>query len=266
MITSDNNIVVTWFTLVCEHAVKISTTRSYVITASGRIGTSHLHFYPSGLLQGILTGIRGLSNGFGPAVFGLLFYIFHVQLDETAMEDSAEPDNTPYTTVSSSALFPNKILFIKSIKTDDIGRFDHTWVSYFSVFPWLTRSPSQMSMPGGPFLFGALLAFAALLITLSLPELKEKVKRVIKLTIWYFLTRFVFQNCVQRGSCCFVIIETDVHHYFRRSIIRRQMKLSWLLGVIVIQSRASLTKTSALCSHLRVYHSHIRGHIHRWCF
>lgn len=40
-----------------------------------------------------------------------------------------------------------------------------------------------MSMPGGPFLFGALLAFAALLITLSLPELKEKVKRVIKLTI-----------------------------------------------------------------------------------
>jgi hypothetical protein len=27
-----------------------------------------------------------------------------------------------------------------------------------------------MSMPGGPFLFGALLAFLALLITMSLPE------------------------------------------------------------------------------------------------
>ena len=30
--------------------------------------------------------------------------------------------------------------------------------------------PSQMSLPGGPFLFGALLAFLALLITMSLPE------------------------------------------------------------------------------------------------
>jgi len=84
-----------------------------------------------GLLQGILTGIRGLSNGFGPAVFGLLFYIFHVQLDETAMEDSAEPDAD-------------------------------------------TSAYTSMSLPGGPFLFGALLAFVALLITLSLPELKEK--------------------------------------------------------------------------------------------
>ena len=28
----------------------------------------------------------------------------------------------------------------------------------------------QMSLPGGPFLFGALLAFLALLITMSLPD------------------------------------------------------------------------------------------------
>ena len=31
-----------------------------------------------------------------------------------------------------------------------------------------------MSLPGGPFLFGALLAFVALLVTLSLPEVRSK--------------------------------------------------------------------------------------------
>ena len=54
-------------------------------------------------MQGILTGIRGLSNGFGPAVFGLLFYFFHVELDETAidMNNNDDSDNsTKYNGVS----------------------------------------------------------------------------------------------------------------------------------------------------------------------
>lgn len=82
-----------------------------------------------GLLQGILTGIRGLSNGFGPAVFGLLFYFFHVELDESSVMDETDP----------------------ALEED------------------ITKS-TAMSMPGGPFLFGALLAFIALLITISLPD------------------------------------------------------------------------------------------------
>ena len=32
-------------------------------------------------MQGIITGIRGLCNGLGPALFGLMFFIFHVDLD-----------------------------------------------------------------------------------------------------------------------------------------------------------------------------------------
>ena len=38
----------------------------------------------------------------------------------------------------------------------------------------------QMSLPGGPFLFGALLAFMALLITMSLPEAAPMSKVDIK--------------------------------------------------------------------------------------
>lgn len=34
-----------------------------------------------GFVQGVATGIRGLCNGFGPAIFGLLFFIFNVDIN-----------------------------------------------------------------------------------------------------------------------------------------------------------------------------------------
>ena len=37
---------------------------------------------PSGVVQGIVTGVRGLCSGLGPAMFGFIFYIFHVDLSE----------------------------------------------------------------------------------------------------------------------------------------------------------------------------------------
>lgn len=33
-----------------------------------------------GLVQGMVTGMRGLCNGLGPAMFGVIFYLFHVDL------------------------------------------------------------------------------------------------------------------------------------------------------------------------------------------
>ena len=43
-----------------------------------------------GVVLGILTGMRGLCNGLGPAIFGLLFWLSNVNLSE-------EPDLTPAT-------------------------------------------------------------------------------------------------------------------------------------------------------------------------
>ncbi|XP_061482175.1 hippocampus abundant transcript-like protein 1 isoform X2 [Rhineura floridana] len=37
-----------------------------------------------GVVQGIITGIRGLCNGLGPALFGFIFFLFHVELNELA--------------------------------------------------------------------------------------------------------------------------------------------------------------------------------------
>ena len=39
------------------------------------------HFF-EGVVQGIVTGIRGLCNGIGPALYGLIFYLFHVDLSD----------------------------------------------------------------------------------------------------------------------------------------------------------------------------------------
>lgn len=36
----------------------------------------------SGLVQGMVTGMRGLCNGLGPAMFGVIFYLFHVDLND----------------------------------------------------------------------------------------------------------------------------------------------------------------------------------------
>ena len=55
-----------------------------------------LRFSTTGAVQGIVTGIRGLCNGLGPAAFGLLFGLFHVDLTEP--HDAAEARNQ---TVSS---------------------------------------------------------------------------------------------------------------------------------------------------------------------
>jgi hypothetical protein len=40
-------------------------------------------FASTGVAQGIITGIRGLCNGLGPALFGFIFYLFHVDLEKT---------------------------------------------------------------------------------------------------------------------------------------------------------------------------------------
>ena len=49
----------------------------------------------TGVAQGIITGIRGLCNGLGPAMFGCVFYMFHVNLSEDNKNpDPIKPDNT----------------------------------------------------------------------------------------------------------------------------------------------------------------------------
>ncbi|XP_036597532.1 hippocampus abundant transcript-like protein 1 [Trichosurus vulpecula] len=46
-----------------------------------------------GVAQGIITGIRGLCNGLGPALYGFIFFLFHVELTELESVQSSEESN-----------------------------------------------------------------------------------------------------------------------------------------------------------------------------
>ncbi|KAK2541520.1 Hiat1 [Columba livia] len=83
-----------------------------------------------GVVQGMITGIRGLCNGLGPALYGFIFYIFHVELNELPMPESPPGGSV----VTQYHLQQNSII------------------------------------PGPPFLFGACSVLLALLVALFIPE------------------------------------------------------------------------------------------------
>ena len=51
-----------------------------------------------GLVQGMVTGIRGLCNGLGPAMYGVIFYLFHVDLNE----EVPGKDNTNFSNTTNN--------------------------------------------------------------------------------------------------------------------------------------------------------------------
>uniref|UniRef100_A0A6Q2ZAZ2 Major facilitator superfamily (MFS) profile domain-containing protein n=1 Tax=Esox lucius TaxID=8010 RepID=A0A6Q2ZAZ2_ESOLU len=84
-----------------------------------------------GVVQGMITGIRGLCNGLGPAFYGFIFYLFHVEL-------------TDLDTVDSSG---------KESKLNMANPTDESSI-----------------IPGPPFLFGACSVLLSLLVALFIPE------------------------------------------------------------------------------------------------
>lgn len=136
------------------------TTQFWMMWAAGTLAALSSLSYPAisaliscnadsdqqGVVQGIVTGIRGLCNGLGPALYGLIFYIFHVNLTEEVHGTTGVP------------LVPS----LKPINT--------------SFVPALHRMKSKSSsvIPGPPFLFGACLVFLSLLTALFLPQVKPR--------------------------------------------------------------------------------------------
>ncbi|XP_076758789.1 hippocampus abundant transcript 1 protein isoform X2 [Xylocopa sonorina] len=95
-----------------------------------------------GLVQGMVTGMRGLCNGLGPAMFGVIFYLFRVDLN----------DNSPSPLARPSPLDENN-------KTG-------TATQHLDVMPQIV---TQL-VPGPPFVFGALLVICALLVAAFIPD------------------------------------------------------------------------------------------------
>ncbi|XP_021234307.1 hippocampus abundant transcript 1 protein-like [Numida meleagris] len=84
-----------------------------------------------GVVQGMITGIRGLCNGLGPALYGFVFYLFHVELNEMA-------------------------------EVETLGKASK---------PNMANPTDESSIiPGPPFLFGACSVLLSLLVALFIPE------------------------------------------------------------------------------------------------
>ncbi|KAM4752755.1 hippocampus abundant transcript-like protein 1 isoform 3-T3 [Cyanocitta cristata] len=58
-----------------------------------------------GVVQGIITGVRGLCNGLGPALYGFIFFLFHVELNEL-LPDSTSEKKTKQNLSDKRAIIP----------------------------------------------------------------------------------------------------------------------------------------------------------------
>ena len=99
--------------------------------------SNHSHADQQGVSQGMVTGIRGLCNGIGPALYGFIFWIFRVSLNETSGSGSGSSGS------NGSGNHPD------------------------------SRPPTYASthfLPGPPFLFGAVLALLAIFVTWFIPS------------------------------------------------------------------------------------------------
>ncbi|KAF2349119.1 Major facilitator superfamily associated domain [Trinorchestia longiramus] len=156
----------------------------------------HTDVDKQGVVQGIVTGVRGLCSGLGPAMFGFIFYIFHVDLSETP---SQRRNSSP---VSSHPRVVQLVLRWCNWCSDgatgaQMVQLVPRWCSwcpggavgaqvvqlvlkccYEQVLQVMSTNVSvvrEMSvgpnlMPGPPFVFGALMVITALLVAAFIPE------------------------------------------------------------------------------------------------
>ncbi|KAK3583223.1 hypothetical protein CHS0354_015391 [Potamilus streckersoni] len=99
--------------------------------------SAHADADQQGVAQGVVTGIRGLCNGLGPALFGFIFYLFHVDLNET-------------------------------MDIDHLARGHDTGTNQSTVHQNLVKN--EKVIPGPPFAFGTMLVIIALLVAVNIPS------------------------------------------------------------------------------------------------
>uniref|UniRef100_A0A0L8IDA7 Major facilitator superfamily (MFS) profile domain-containing protein n=1 Tax=Octopus bimaculoides TaxID=37653 RepID=A0A0L8IDA7_OCTBM len=116
----------------CSGAIAAMSSITYPAISS--FVSAHVYADQQGVAQGMVTGIRGLCNGLGPALYGFIFYLFHVDLNDMADSNKKKPillNNSSHPTTTNTLL---------------------------------------NVVPGPPFAFGAILVILALLVTVFIPD------------------------------------------------------------------------------------------------
>ncbi|CAD5217410.1 unnamed protein product [Bursaphelenchus xylophilus] len=113
-----------------------------------------------GTVQGVMTGIRGLCQGFGPAMFGFFFYMFDMDLSADGDEPTGHIGVGPQFPMPHIRLQPFETKIISPSKNETIVEQKLDQIHNF--------------IPGPPFLFGALLVFMALMVNINMPTVSSK--------------------------------------------------------------------------------------------
>ena len=87
--------------------------------------SSHASPDQQGVAQGVVTGIRGLCNGIGPALFGVIFFLFGVDLNKDTPQ--ADTDAVLDHTVATTSQHPVSCLLFKQ----SIVQFKSVWFHVF---------------------------------------------------------------------------------------------------------------------------------------
>ena len=117
--------------------------------------STHADVDQQGVVQGMITGVRGLCNGLGPAVFGFIFDLFHVDLTHEGLSSPAVP--------SGSRILP------ASVQNHVINHSPSTPSNSSSINSNLHPGGSSI-MPGPPFVFGSFMVLLAMMVTTLIPQ------------------------------------------------------------------------------------------------
>lgn len=109
-----------------------------------------------GLVQGLITGVRSLCGGIGPAMFGLMFFMFGVDLKET-----------PYDPIIAKDI-PNTVPGSSSVQNKDWR--PNSMSDTLHQHSQIPKSLSSSWIVGPPFLFGAILVLLAAVVATFIPD------------------------------------------------------------------------------------------------
>ncbi|XP_035644379.1 hippocampus abundant transcript 1 protein-like isoform X2 [Oncorhynchus keta] len=76
-------------------AVAVAAMSSITFPAISAILSRNADSDQQDVVQGMITGIRGLCNGLGPAFYGFIFYLFHMELTDLDAVDSPGKEPKP---------------------------------------------------------------------------------------------------------------------------------------------------------------------------
>lgn len=124
-----------------------------------------------GLVQGLITGVRSLCGGIGPAMFGLLFNIFDVDMYEEikanpinphTAQDILKPFMAPEFQPSSSSLDTRQHSLPSPIPISSVNKHSPISHTYGGLLSNLIVGP--------PFLFGSIFVLLAAIAATFIPD------------------------------------------------------------------------------------------------